>query len=64
MEWVRNSFLLDPKEPALLASHFGKVAQLANRVSCYRLDYPRRFAELPGVRQAIVQHLQEEGVAA
>jgi len=64
MEWVKNSFLLDPKEPALLASHFGKVAGLANRVHCYRLDYPRRFEALSGVRQAIVEHLQEEGVAA
>jgi hypothetical protein len=64
MEWVKNSFLLDPKEPSLLASHFGKVAELANRIRCYRLNYPRRFEELPRVRQAIVEHLQEEGVAA
>jgi len=64
MEWVKHSFLLDPKEPALLAAHFGHVAGLANRVGCYRLDYPRRFEALPRVRQAIVEHLQEEGVAA
>lgn len=64
MEWVKNSFLLDPKEPSLLASHFEKVAELANKVSCYRLDYPRHFEELPRVRQAIVEHLQEEDVAA
>lgn len=64
MEWVKNSFLLDPKEASLLASHFGKVAELANQVRCYRLDYPRRYEELPRVRQAIVEHLQEEGVAA
>jgi len=64
MAWVKNSFLLDPKQPSLLASHFAKVAELANQVSCYRLDYPRRFEELPRVRQAIVEHLQEEGVAA
>jgi hypothetical protein len=64
MEWVKNSFLLDPKEPSLLASHFGKVAELANRIRCYRLDFPRRFEELPRLRQAIVEHLEEEGVAA
>jgi len=64
MAWVGNSFLLDPKERALLASHFQQVAGLVNGVRCYWLDYPRRFEELPSVRQAIVEHLQEEGVAA
>jgi hypothetical protein len=64
MAWIGNSFLLDPKEPSLLASHFDRVADMANRISCYRLDYPRRYDELPGLRQAIFDHLQEEGVAA
>jgi len=64
MAWVGNSFLLDPKEPALLASHFQKVAELVNGMPCYRLDYPRRYEELPSVRQAVIEHLQEESVAA
>ncbi len=64
MAWVGNSFLLEPKEPAVLAAHFGKVAELANTVPCYRLDYPRRFAELARVRRAVERHLQEEGVTA
>jgi hypothetical protein len=64
MAWVRNSFLLEPKEPDVLAAHFGRLAELANRVACYRLDYPRRFDALARVRQAIARHLQEEGVPA
>lgn len=51
--WVKNSFLLDPREPAALAAHFDKVAELARTVPCFRLDYPRRFKALARVRRAI-----------
>lgn len=64
MAWVMHSFLLDPAERPALAAHFERVAALANRVDCFRLDYPRRFDALAGVRQAIVDHLQEEGARA
>ncbi len=64
VEWVKHSFLLDPEEKPALASHFDRVATLAGRVRCFRLDYPRRFEELPRVRQAIVRQLQEEDVTA
>ena len=64
VEWVKHSFLLDPEEKPALASHFDRVATLASRVRCFRLDYPRRFEELGHVRQAIVQQLQEEHVTA
>ncbi len=64
VEWVKHSFLLDPAEKPALASHFDRVAALANRVRCFRLDYPRRFEELPRVRQAIVRQLQKEDVPA
>ena len=62
VEWVKHSFLLDPDERPALASHFDRVATLAGRVRCFRLDYPRRFEELARVRQAIVQQLQEKDV--
>jgi hypothetical protein len=64
LEWVRNSYLLDPKERPMLAAHFEAVATLAGRLRCYRLDYPRRFAALPSLRQAIVQHVEREGATA
>jgi hypothetical protein len=60
LEWVKHSFLLDVEEQSLLAAHFDQVADLANRPIHYRLDYPRRFEDLAGVRQAIVEHASEE----
>ena len=64
MEWVKHSFLLDPKARPALASHFDSVAALAGRVRCFRLDYPRRFEELPRLRQEILRQIQEEDVTA
>lgn len=61
VEWCRNSFLLDPLERPMLASHFDRLAALANRLPCYRLDYPRRFEELAAVRQAIVDMQPAKG---
>lgn len=54
--WVKSSFLLDPREPPMLASHFERLAALANRLACHRLDYPRRYDALPMVREAILAH--------
>jgi len=59
VEWVKYSFLLDIEERPLLGSHFDQVAKLANQPIHCRLDYPRRFEDLSGVRQAIVEHINE-----
>ena len=56
IEWVKNSFLLDPEEPPLLASQFERLTRLVVRLPCFRLHYPRRFAALGSVRQAIADH--------
>jgi hypothetical protein len=56
IEWVKNSFLLDPEERPLLASHFERLTKLVVRLPCFRLHYPRRFDALGGVRQAIAEH--------
>ncbi|MCU0836214.1 MAG: hypothetical protein MUC77_17570 [Chromatiaceae bacterium] len=61
VEWVKHSFLLDIEERPRLASHFDQVAGLANRPIHFRLDYPRRFGDLPRMRQAIIEHVQCEG---
>lgn len=60
MAWVNNSFLLDIEEQSMLAAHFDRVARLASEPIYYRLDYPRRFEDLPHVRQAIVEHTLQE----
>jgi hypothetical protein len=64
LAWVQHSFLLDFAEQPLLAAHFDRVAALANLSICYRLDYPRRYGDLPQVRQAILEHCREEEMAA
>lgn len=60
MEWMRNSFVLDPAERAILASHFDRLSALANRLACYRLDYPRRYEDLPATRSAIIEHQRRD----
>jgi hypothetical protein len=64
VEWVRHSFLLDLEERPLLASHFDRVAKLANQPLCYRLDYPRRFEDLARLQDAIVGHVRDGRRAA
>lgn len=60
MELVKHSFLLDLEERFLLASHFDMVAKLADPPIHFRLDYSRRFENLTSVRQAIVEHFNQE----
>ena len=57
IEIVRHSFLLDMSEQDLLAQHFGEIAKLANEPIHHRLRYPRRYTDLPAVREAIQNHL-------
>jgi hypothetical protein len=62
LAWVKHSFLLDVEDRAMLAPHFDWVAELANRLPCYHLDYPRRFEDLPRVREAILEHQTSESL--
>ena len=56
IEWVKHSFLLDIEDKNLLAIHFDRVAKLAQERIFFRLDYPRRYEDLPRVREAIIRH--------
>jgi hypothetical protein len=60
IELVKHSFLLDIEEPDMLAAHFDEMSSLASLPIYYRLDYPRRFEDLPSIRQAIVEHALQE----
>lgn len=53
---VKNSFLLDIEERRLLAWHFEEMARLAALPVYFHLDYPRRYADLTTVRDAIIKH--------
>lgn len=59
IELVKHSFLLDPEERGAMAAHFDELSGLANRPIFHRLDYPRRFENLPQTRQAIIEHINE-----
>lgn len=63
-EWVRHSYLLDVEERPRVASHFEQVSRLAREPIHFRLDFPRRFQDLPAVRRAIVRHAADPGVPA
>lgn len=56
IQLVKNSFLLDVDEPALLAAHFDGLVDLVSRPIFYRLDYSRSYEDLARVRKAIVEH--------
>ena len=58
MGLVGNSFLLDIAGRESLSAHFNQVVELANMPIFFRLDYPRSFAALPAVRQAILEHAE------
>ena len=60
IELVKHSFLLDIEASDLLAAHFDELSRLASLPIVSRLDYPRRYAALAEVRQAIIRHANEE----
>ncbi|RVB80659.1 MULTISPECIES: hypothetical protein [unclassified Mesorhizobium] len=64
MELMKHSFLLEIEAHELLAAHFDELSSLAGQPIFYRLDYPRRFEDLPRVRQAIVKHAFKVGEQA
>jgi hypothetical protein len=60
IELVKHSFMLDIEQNTLLANHFNELSQLTQKISCYQLDYPRCFATLAEIRQAIINHVTHE----
>lgn len=53
---VKNCFLLDVEARDMLAHHFRQLSELVQFPIFFRLDFPRRYASLPEVRQAIIRH--------
>jgi hypothetical protein len=64
VELLKHSFLLDIEEREMLAAQFDALSRLVTRQIYYRLDYPRRFEDLNLVRQAILEHTNNEDWAA
>lgn len=57
---VKNTFLLDIDEQQTLATHFDQLSKMVSAPMFFRLDYPRRYEDLPQVRQAIIEHATHE----
>jgi hypothetical protein len=56
---LKNTFLLDIEAPQTLATHFDQLNSMVALPIYYELDYPRRYAELPRVREGIIRHAAE-----
>ena len=56
MELIKHSFLLEIQEQKKLAFHFDALSTLVTHDIFFRLDYPRRYEDLPRVREAIIKH--------
>ncbi len=51
-----HSFILDVEDKPRLQAHFARLADLSQDIACYVLDFTRDYAELPGVRGAILDN--------
>ena len=60
IELVKHSFLLDIEARDMLARHFDDLSRLAALPIYCRLDYPRSYAALPSVREAVIRHVLEQ----
>jgi hypothetical protein len=60
---VKNCFLLDMDERSQMVTLFERLSDLVPHPIHYRLDYPRRYAALDGVREAIIRHAFSEDEA-
>lgn len=53
-EMLNHAFILDVEDKRRLNAHFGRIADLCEKIPCFALDYPRRYTELDRVIEAIV----------
>jgi hypothetical protein len=58
IEWAKNSFLLDIEDKSQIGEHFYRVAEVANRVPAFALDYPRQYDRLPAVLDSVRAHVK------
>ena len=56
VELVKNSFLLETEARDDVARHFERLSAVVEQTPCHVLRYPRRFADLPAVTLAILEH--------
>jgi hypothetical protein len=54
---VRNTFLMESDRSETIAAHFENLHRLAGLPIHFSLDYPRRYDDLPGVRDKVMKHV-------
>jgi len=57
MAFVENSFALDPSDTARARERLVNASALAREVPAFEISYPRDYARLPEVRQAILEQV-------
>ncbi|MCE7982692.1 MAG: hypothetical protein DYG89_16025 [Caldilinea sp. CFX5] len=60
IELVKHAFILDSVAATLLTNQFATLSQITQQIPCYRLDYPRSFATVTAIKQAIINHVTDE----
>ncbi|MEM7780740.1 MAG: hypothetical protein AAF697_10150 [Pseudomonadota bacterium] len=50
-----HAFILDVDDRSRLKEHFGRMADLAQNIPCFSLDFTRDYAELRSVRAALLE---------
>lgn len=60
---LHHSFILDVENRARMRLNWNQIAEMAAKIPCFTLDYPRRYEAFPGVLEAILDHAQN-GVGA
>ena len=58
---IPHSFVLDVEDRQRLAAHFRRLGELAASVPCHALDYPRCYAQLPAVIDAVLNRVKLGG---
>lgn len=61
LAWVGHSFLLEPDKRNVIAANFGAAAELATRLPCFTLDYPRDFTQLCALMEYINAFVEDLG---
>jgi hypothetical protein len=53
---LQHAFILDIEDRVRMRLQWRQMGELAERVPCFALDYPRRYDALPAVLEAVIDH--------
>lgn len=58
-EMMQHAFVLDVDDKQRLRQRFARLSDLSAEVPCFRLDFPRNYAQLPQVIDTILHHARD-----